>query len=168
MEWNSRRNSTSNAITYNRVQPFLRRNCSSKKNRDTRVNAKVFPFRGDEKKEKGKKRRRRKKRKEIGRSFSFISPTPRFENLKTRRGVAQVRIAQTQSTHQSRGTDAYRWLACSQSSTKGHFPSVSIIDDRPARVKRLTNCEKKKENLSLHEGDYYRLRHAPIIKFNIV
>ena len=69
-------------------------------------------------------------------------------------------------------------LACSQSSTKGHFPSVSIIDDRPARVsrarvKRLTNCEKKKrkkkeENLSLHVGDYYRSHHAPIIKFNMV
>lgn len=150
------------------MQPFLRGNCSSKKNRDTRVNAKVFPFRGDEKKE---RRKKGKKGKEIGRSFSFISPTPRFENLKTRRGVAQVRIAQTQSTHQSRGTDAYRWLACSQSSTKGHFPSVSIIDDRPARVsrarvKRLTNCEKK--NLSLHQGDYYRSHHAPIIKFNIV
>ena len=106
---------------------------------------KFSPFEGMKKKE---RRKKGKKGKEIGRSFSFISPTPRFENLKTRRGVAQVRIAQTQSTHQSRGTDAYRWLACSQSSTKGHFPSVSIIDDRPARVsrarvKRLTNCEKK-------------------------
>lgn len=89
---------------YNRVQPFLGGNCSSKKNRDTRVNAKVFPFRGDE-----KKKERKERKGEIGGSFSFISPTPRFENLKTRRGVAQVRIAQTQSTHQSRGTDAYRW-----------------------------------------------------------
>lgn len=93
---------------------------------------------------------------------------PRFENAKTRRGVTQVRIAQTQSTHQSRGTDAYlggsRVLNLRR---KVIFESVSIIGDRPARIKRLTNCEKK-ENLSLHESDYYRCHHAPIIKFNIV
>ena len=57
-------------------------------------------------------------------------------------------------------------LACSQSSTKDHFPSVSIIDDRPARVsrarvKRLTNCEKKKKEKKRKK--IYRFTKAIII-----
>ena len=138
------------------------------------MNAKVFPFRGDE-----KKKERKERKGEIGGSFSFISPTPRFENLKTRRGVAQVRIAQTQSTHQSRGTDAYRWARVFSIFDERSF-SKRVYNRRSAgkgitgkgktvnKLRKKKKRKKKEENLSLHVGDYYRSHHAPIIKFNMV
>ena len=82
--------------------------------RNTRTNAKVFPFRN-----------KKKKKKKKNQPF-LSSAVARFENLKTRRRSweTQVRIAQTQSTHQSRGTDAYWYSRVLNLRRKVIFPCL--------------------------------------------